>query len=352
MHLWQSVILSLVLGFQGTLAKGKKDDVLVPLLKKETTTTEETATTTTDSSTFGHKAVTETEESSTTTNDDTSEAETDSSNTDTNAIENTTTTTPTTTRKPTTKVRSMLKPQTKASRELFKEDFSSVTHDHGAIADLKCWDIAFNLTSATCYDRKEDKVNQDERWSQGGCYSDGVPYSRGSSVPSCCGCMVYYCDWSTKGEYYWRLTSILPYCCQDTNGKIYASGKVISTEKLNDTCSTEITTICKYNGDWNNVTGVITTTHIAPDCCLDNDGKQHPVNKEIPDSTTCSKRICRSGKPTGHWSRCQVEYGINCCLYNGTMIPDGKPLEPQPQPGVNVSCCEGRLVVEYITKSP
>merc|ERR1712080_706065 len=131
---------------------------------------------------------------------------------------------------------------------------------------------------------------------------------------------------------YWRLTSILPYCCQDTNGKIYASGKVISTEKLNDTCSTEITTICKYNGDWNNVTGVITTTHIAPDCCLDNNGKQHPVNKEIPDSTTCSKRICRSGKPTGHWSRCQVEYGINCCLYNGTMIPDGKPLEPQPSP--------------------
>jgi len=222
------------------------------------------------------------------------------------------------------------------------------------ITESQCVDTKFNSTTAKCFDTKDDKIDLDMIWPskvthKGSCYDkDGVRYAYGSSVPSCCGCITYYCYYSrnTKGYYnYWRLRSISSYCCQDNNGVIYPTDEVISTVMFDDECATEKTTICKYNREWNRVMGVISEVFTARNCCLDSDGLI-PVNTIKLDPSSCSERTCRPGNPTSLWSTCPVIPGeINCCLFNHTLIANGDVVETQS--GVNVTCCDGQMVVKY-----
>jgi len=227
------------------------------------------------------------------------------------------------------------------------------------ITESQCVDTKFNSTTAKCFDTKDDKIDLDMIWPskvthKGSCYDkDGVRYAYGSSVPSCCGCITYYCYYSrnTKGYYnYWSLRSISSYCCQDSKGVIYPTDEVMSTVRLDDECATEKTTICKYNREWNKVMGVISEVYTARNCCLDSDG-HHPVNTIKLDPSSCSERTCRPGNPTSLWSTCPVIPGeINCCLFNNTLIANGDMVETPS--GVNVTCCDGEMVVKYNVTTP
>jgi len=220
--------------------------------------------------------------------------------------------------------------------------------------ESQCVDTKFNTTSATCYDPKDDNIDPDKMWpvkvpSKGSCYDkDGVRYSYYSTLTSCCGCFTYYCyyDRNTKGYFmYWRLRTISPYCCQDNKGVVYPPDEVISTEPGHDKCATEKTVICKYNREWNRLMGTITESYTATKCCLDDDGL-HPVNTTKLDPSTCSQRTCRPGNPTSLWSSCPViPGGIDCCPFNDTLIANGDVV--QTQSGMNVTCCDGQMVVKY-----
>jgi len=124
----------------------------------------------------------------------------------------------------------------------------------------------------------------------------------------------------------------------------------MSRVTLDDECATEKITKCKHNTEWNKVMGTKTELYTARNCCLDSDGL-NPVNTIKLDPSTCSERTCRPGKPTSLWSSCPVIPGeTNCCIYNNTLISNGYVVENQF--GLNVTCCDGEMVVKYDVTPP
>jgi len=210
----------------------------------------------------------------------------------------------------------------------------------------------FNLTSAVCFDPKEDnnfspkttfrisKLGVDESYCQD---EDGIFYKAGAQVSACCNCFTYTCYVGKDGrggEYLrWLLTSISAECCQGCDGRVAPPDTVMERVTLQDTCSTLVTTECKYNPGWSTKLGLVTTSYKPQGCCADQN-ELFPVGSSKLEPRTCSWKTCREGNV---WTtRPQLKGKCGCCIFDNKLIADADIVSLEA--GRQMKCCKGEMV--------
>merc|ERR1719450_226061 len=200
-------------------------------------------------------------------------------------------------------------------------------------------------SSFACFEKDTVPVDNEEIFEDQCVDDQGNKYSIGSSLSSCCHCIIYTCNnfgtFQNNNLLFWN-TTVSDTCCLSCDGTVYKADEVIDVIENDDECQSIETSICRILPGFEHAT--IEKEYNYKSCCNDNTGL-HSLNSSIIEPKTCSERSCFYSPSLSHstWISTPVfQDSCDCCVHNGSMVPDGwsQPLSFFS----NITCCKGEIV--------
>ena len=142
------------------------------------------------------------------------------------------------------------------------------------ILGLCSMNLQQTLLEDVCYEKDKAPVELDVLYNDQCLDIQGVIYTLGSELVSCCDCFRYQCEelgtWDNHLKVRWA-RNVSAQCCQTCHGTVFPHSTVISTTELEDDCLTTKTEVCRVRPGLEKA--VIELEFSYRNCCNDNNSK-------------------------------------------------------------------------------